>query len=171
LGKTYDFRAVAEPEGGWTIDYPDLPGCVTVADSYEEIGRMAEDVLRGWIQTAYELGQAIPEPRYEEDFSGRILVRVPKSMHRRLVERAEDEGTSLNQTIAMFLERGLTKSSEAIRVSSSSPSVPEPRFKSIADAIETESDSRRSIELRRPERGVIRLFDQGRRVFPKRRHV
>lgn len=40
-------------------------------------------------------------------FNGRILVRVPKSVHRELAERATSEGTTINQLILSYLSRGL----------------------------------------------------------------
>ena len=54
-----------------------------------------------------------PEPprrrpgRPATGYNGRILVRVPKSMHREMVERAEAEGVSLNQLVLALLSRGL----------------------------------------------------------------
>jgi predicted HicB family RNase H-like nuclease len=40
----------------------------------------------------------VPEPATIRDYSGKVLVRMPKSLHNRLIERAEDEGVSANQT-------------------------------------------------------------------------
>jgi hypothetical protein len=45
----------------------------------------------------------IPEPRPEEEYSGKFVVRVPRSLHRELVETAEREGVSLNQYINVAL--------------------------------------------------------------------
>lgn len=41
------------------------------------------------------------------DYKGRFLVRVPSSIHRELVERAEREHTTLNQLVLSYLSRGL----------------------------------------------------------------
>ena len=40
-----------------------------------------------------------------EGFSGRILVRLPRSLHRHLSEAADIEGVSLNQYILYLLSR------------------------------------------------------------------
>lgn len=48
-----------------------------------------------------DLPQEKPEP------SGRILVRVPKSLHASLLAEADEEGTSLNQLIVSKLSIGL----------------------------------------------------------------
>lgn len=72
---------------------------------------MIEDAKRGWIEVALEGGVEIPEPGQEtdEEYSGRILVRTPKSLHRDLIERAKKEGVSLNQFINYQLSKGLRK--------------------------------------------------------------
>ena len=47
----------------------------------------------------------IPEPIKEESLSGKFVIRVPKSLHRRLVIEAEKEGVSLNQYAMYKLAR------------------------------------------------------------------
>lgn len=63
LARNYTFIAKADLEdGGWVIVYPDLPGVMTQADTYGEIGEMAEDALRTWAEAQIEDGKLIPEP-------------------------------------------------------------------------------------------------------------
>jgi antitoxin HicB len=50
-----------------------------------------------------EQGDVVPEPLSEEDFSGNVLVRMPKTIHRNLRREAEREGVSLNQLISTTL--------------------------------------------------------------------
>lgn len=64
LDSQYTFVAYAAPEGGYVIVYPDLPGCVSQADTIDEIPSMAEDARTGWIMTEYEMGRCIPEPSH-----------------------------------------------------------------------------------------------------------
>lgn len=90
-------------EGGWVARVVELPGCITQADTFEQIDEMIQDAMRGWIEVALADGLPIPEPRIEEEYSGKFVVRVPKSLHRRLVRFAEGEGVSLNQYINMVL--------------------------------------------------------------------
>ncbi len=59
-----------------------------------------------WIETAYEAGDDIPLPSTDETYSGKLLLRMPKSLHRRLAEEAEGENVSLNQYIVSVLSRG-----------------------------------------------------------------
>src|SRR5690606_10465757 len=60
LERKYPFNVIADPDGGYVIVFPDLPGCMTVADDVDEIGPMAEDARRAWITTAYHRGMDIP---------------------------------------------------------------------------------------------------------------
>lgn len=46
-----------------------------------------------------------PVDKTEPAYNGRILVRLPKSLHRQLAEEAKDEGVSLNQYMLYKLSR------------------------------------------------------------------
>jgi antitoxin HicB len=88
---------------GWVARVVELPGCITQADSFEELEEMLNDAMRLWIEVALEDGVEVPEPRPVEDYSGKFVARVPKSLHRKLVETAEREGVSLNQYLNVAL--------------------------------------------------------------------
>jgi hypothetical protein len=64
-----------------------------------------------WIETALDKGWPVPEPQIDEpkEYSGKFLARLPRSLHRELVELAEEEGTSLNQLVVMLLSRGIER--------------------------------------------------------------
>ena len=103
----------SEENPGWVAWVEELPGCITYADTKEEIMEMIQDVMRLWIETALTRGKPIPKPRKEKrDFSGRFVVRVPKSLHRKLVERAQHEGVSLNQWITSALAEAVGASAQ-----------------------------------------------------------
>ncbi len=104
LSLRYPVTLVPEEEGGYTAIVPDLPGGVTVGETSEEAMAMAEDARRLWIEDAYERGEDIPLPATERAYSGRLLLRMPRSLHRRLAEDAAREGVSLNQYIVALLQ-------------------------------------------------------------------
>nr|WP_260866403.1 type II toxin-antitoxin system HicB family antitoxin [Paenibacillus xylanexedens] len=52
-----------------------------------------------------EYGDVIPEPIGEDEYSGKFNLRVPKSLHRQLVERVAAESVSLNQYCLYKLSR------------------------------------------------------------------
>lgn len=48
-----------EPEGGYTVIVPSLPGCITYGGTVEEAVRMAEDAIRGYIESMKKHGEEI----------------------------------------------------------------------------------------------------------------
>ncbi len=64
MGKYY-FPAIFDPgaenEEGFTITFPDLPGCVTEGSNMDEAVYMAKDVLAGFLYGMEEDGEEIPE--------------------------------------------------------------------------------------------------------------
>lgn len=52
-------------DGGYTVIFPDLPGCVTEGDDFVEAITMAEDAASGWILTSIEEGEMLPSPSYK----------------------------------------------------------------------------------------------------------
>ena len=67
------------------------------SDSPEEAYRNLEASAIGWIESCIELGQSIPEPFSSVGFSGKIALRLPKSIHRQASRMAARDGVSLNQ--------------------------------------------------------------------------
>ncbi len=69
---------------------------------------MIEDAKRGWLEVALDQGIAISESsRLSSDFSGKFNIRVPKSLHKVLADKAKEENISLNQFILYQLSRGV----------------------------------------------------------------
>ena len=100
----YKLEIIPDPdEGGYTIRYPDLPGCITVGDTLDEAIDNAYEAKRVWIEAALEEGIRILEPTTDSDFSGQFKLRIPKSLHRALAEHAKAEGTSMNQYCVYLL--------------------------------------------------------------------
>ncbi len=96
-----------DADEGFLIQVPDLPGCMTAGETMEEAVELLPDAMMGWLTVSLEHGDAIPEPSVTATYSGRVLVRMPKSLHRRLIERAEEEGVSANQLAVAILAKGL----------------------------------------------------------------
>jgi len=117
----YTIEIVKDESGdhsGWFARVIELPGCMTQTDTFEELAEMIKDAMAAWIESALEDGQSIPLPRLVEDYSGRFVVRIPKSLHRELVEMAEREGVSLNTLVNVALGKvvGQTRSPQANEV-------------------------------------------------------
>lgn len=94
----YKREFIEDPdEGGYVVSFPELPGCITAAETLEDAWNLSEDAKREWINAALEDGINIVEPRDIDDYSGEYKLRMPKSLHKTLVENARTEGISMNQ--------------------------------------------------------------------------
>lgn len=112
----YTIEILTEPEGGYFIRVKELPGCFSGGDTPEEAFRNIEEAKRLWLEVAVEEKHPVPEPRQEESYSGKFVVRLPKSLHRDLVEQAAREDVSLNQLINVLLARSITGISDFLTV-------------------------------------------------------
>ena len=99
---------------GYLARVRDLPGCTARAADLEDLWPAVERAKREWIEGALQRGERVPEPGggrsgegRRDGYSGKILVRVPKSLHAELIARAAQEGVSLNQFILAALARSL----------------------------------------------------------------
>ena len=59
------------------------------------VGEVLEDIQKE--------GETIPEPIACKKYSGKFLVRVPPSVHKKLVIQATEEGISLNRLVSSKL--------------------------------------------------------------------
>ena len=107
LSLPYTIELVPDPQEGWFVAIKELPGCMSQGETPEEAMEMIRDAMRSWIEVSLEDGDPIPEPRSLEDYSGKFVVRVPRSLHRDLAEMAGREGVSLNQYINVALARSV----------------------------------------------------------------
>ena len=55
------FELQSEPEGGYTITIPSLPGCISYGETFEKAIEMIKDAMEGWLAVAREEGVPIPE--------------------------------------------------------------------------------------------------------------
>lgn len=92
-------------EGGFVVNFPDLPGCLTCGETVEEAVENAKDAKRCWLEAALEDGIAIPLPDETENYSGQFKIRMPKSLHRSLAAHAKREGISMNQYCIYLLSK------------------------------------------------------------------
>ena len=88
---------------GWVAEVEELPGCLAQGDTAEEAIEHVREAMSGWLSVAIEDGIEIPEPRAGESSSGRLLLRMPGSLHAELARLAEREGVSLNQMLVATL--------------------------------------------------------------------
>ena len=98
----------SDEDKGFIAEAPDLPGCSAWGSTEERAAREAQKAIAAWLKAAQAAGRNIPAPTVGERvdrYSGKFIVRVPRTVHARLVRRAKQEGVSLNQLVGSFLAR------------------------------------------------------------------
>ena len=109
MGLPYRMEIIPDKEeGGFTVCFPELPGCLTCAETLEAAVSNANEAKRAWLQAALEDGIEVTEPGDSlslEDYSGQFKLRLPKSLHRALSVNAKKEGVSMNQYCIYLLSR------------------------------------------------------------------
>ena len=99
--QNYPFT-VQKDEMGYYITVPDLKGCSTWVTSLDELEQTLYEAELAWIEAALKKGINIPKPTEESEFSGKFLVRCPRTIHKRLVENASVFSTKF---LEVYLER------------------------------------------------------------------
>lgn len=99
----------SDEDQGYIALVADLPGCSAFGETAEEALRESDDAVDAWLEAAKAAGNPIPKPSQpplHKKYSGKILVRVPPTLHGHLVEDAASEGVSLNQYVNFLLADG-----------------------------------------------------------------
>lgn len=104
MGLPYNIIIRKDPYGGYFAKIEELEGCMTQGETYEEALKNIREAMELWLENALEDGDIIPEPvADEEDFSGKFVLRLPKTLHRKLARNASKENVSLNQYVVFLL--------------------------------------------------------------------
>lgn len=127
LALNYHRRLYQDDECDWIAEIDDLPGCIADGKTPDEAIANSREAMRSWMESRVSSGLDIPEPSVAEDYSGRILLRMPKYIHRRLAIQAQQEGSSLNQYILSLLSYGCAPNRSGPLQTVSSASIPVPR--------------------------------------------
>lgn len=111
-----------EEDGGYSVEVPDLKGCISQGNSLEEAIQMAEDAALGWLLTSVEDGEELPKPSdikdikleneqgfvslllldltaYSQKYSSRKSVKKTLTIPLWLNERAEKCGINFSKTL------------------------------------------------------------------------
>jgi predicted HicB family RNase H-like nuclease len=84
----------------------ELPDIAEYADTFEDAYALAIDAIETTAEALSEQGRSMPGPISEDnEFSGRITLRLPRSLHRDLAQGARQEGVSLNQLLVAVLSQ------------------------------------------------------------------
>ena len=98
LPYNYVIRRVEDESGSYFhATVIEFNGCQSTGDSLEEAYSGLREAMEGWIETKLANGFSVPQPLIGENFSGKFIVRIPRTLHAKLALEAAREGVSLNQ--------------------------------------------------------------------------
>lgn len=72
-----------EPEGGFTVIVPSLPGCITYGKNLEEAKEKARDAIEGYLYSLRKHKESIPSDA--DNFVTTIDIEAKKQLSRKLV--------------------------------------------------------------------------------------
>lgn len=152
----YRMEIRGDPEEGYLAEAPELPHCFAAGKTTKEALAVLREAMAAWIESAIIAGDPVPAPSElpEGRFSGRMLLSVPRSLHRALAEQAAREGVSVNQLAGTLIAAGLERE----------------RARFLADverALDTAGiDPGPALEARRLLRALIQALAHGERWEP-----
>lgn len=87
----------------WVASVEELAGCTSRGKTPDEALSGVQAAMASWIAAALQEGREVPEPKSATSHSGRLLLRMPRTLHADLTRASEREGVSLNQFITDVL--------------------------------------------------------------------
>lgn len=73
----YTIIYTTEPEGGFTVTVPSLPGCVTYGKDLNDAKKMAKDAILLYLESLNKHNESIPQE--ENSFIGSIDLQFPQA--------------------------------------------------------------------------------------------
>ena len=77
----------------------EFPSCSWLAGSHEEALKGIKKLIRDILKDMEKNGELIPKPLALKEFSGKMVVRMPPEVHRKLAMEAQEKGVSINMLI------------------------------------------------------------------------
>jgi antitoxin HicB len=91
----YTVDLVREEDGSYLAEVVELPGCLAAGDDPTQAVEMLRGSFGIWIEHATARNRVVPPPaRFGPN--GRLLVRLPRSLHVRVARAAARDGVSVN---------------------------------------------------------------------------
>jgi antitoxin HicB len=125
-----------DEERPWLATVEGLAGCDARGSTPTDAAARVSTALEEWAASARADGRDVPEPRFGRGHSGRLLLRMPQSLHAELAAAAERDQVSLNAYINLLLVAAFQ--SGAADWGGRQPAAPEPAAETGPGAIEEE---------------------------------
>ena len=83
----------------WNVEFPEIPGCGGAGDTVEEAIQDAQVNLSVHLDYLREKEIPIPAPGLSlpaAEYSGKLSLRIPRSLHKQIADCAQKEDVSIN---------------------------------------------------------------------------
>jgi predicted RNase H-like HicB family nuclease len=97
IQEPYTRILIPNGDGTYSAEILEFSGCFADGNTADEAMKNLSEAAKSWIEACLEQGLEIPEPFMNQDFGGKVALRLPRSLHRQAVRFAERDGISLNQ--------------------------------------------------------------------------
>lgn len=126
-----EFEYGATPADGVLAYLVDWPDCFAAGRTREEAVAELGKAMRDLVAYRLDEGLDIPEPL--TSYGGKVLVRMPRTLHRDADVRARREGVSLNQWLTSAISRAIGPAAEAMATTvGDATSLGSPRRRAVA---------------------------------------
>jgi antitoxin HicB len=111
----FTVRPLSKDEGGgYLVEYPDIPGCMSDGETVEEAIANGRKALRDCIEVFRESGRKLPKASVE---AAQWRQRLPRTLYLKLTKQAESEGVSINSLVTAIIAEAIgSKRAERGRV-------------------------------------------------------
>jgi len=104
----FEIHALSEDEGGgYLINFTDFNKCFSDGETVEEAVKNGLDALAETIYALEAEGFPVPEPGSGGAYSGKLPLRISKTLHAQLARQSRVEGVSMNSLVQEFVAGGL----------------------------------------------------------------
>ena len=101
----FTVRPLSKVEGGgYLVEYPDIPGCMSDGETIDEAITNGREALRDCLDVFKESGRKIPKPSVE---AAQWRQRLPRTLYTKLTTQAENEGVSINSLVTAIIAEAI----------------------------------------------------------------
>ena len=93
-----------EEGGGFLVEYPDIPGCMSDGETIEEAIANGREALRDCRKVFSEMGRKLPKSSVA---SAQWRQRLPRTLYTKLTQQAEAEGVSINSFVTAIIAEAI----------------------------------------------------------------
>ena len=93
-----------EEGGGYLLEYPDIPGCMSDGETVEEAIANGREALRDCVAVFRESGRKVPKPGIE---AAQWRQRLPRTLYSKLTAQAQNEGVSINSFVTAIIAEAI----------------------------------------------------------------